>query len=215
MNKQYIRETVQKYRLFQKVIDLLYTIESFNKTVDLFEIFWDFTKEYNTLVLSILTIIRDRKFNSITGIFNSELLLKEVNKLYEYNQEYYGKISEILISKIEEYGDIVFSNRELIVKENESNFNEKLDMIRYLYEKEIFATSIMSDMYLLSRMLKSDIYINCIVYVGKAHYFTIKECLLSMGFELKNELFGDENNFRCIKNIIPFDEFFKNKYNEL
>lgn len=66
-----------------------------------------------------------------------------------------------------------------------------------------------SDFYTLARILKSDEYVNNIIYVGQFHYNNMKDILLESGFDLVKEILSDEHASRCTAGVIGFDEFFR------
>lgn len=213
LNKIYILLATEKFRTGYDLIDLLKLSTSLKDDNDLLKIYDKYSQEYDNFIFATFKLITRRTVIKGLEQYSSDLLLKEINKLYDYNKEYYNRIAKIIASIITDYLDVQFSkNRKISVdKENSKMLEEKLKLLEDLYIKGIKAGAVINDMYVLCRILKSTEFNNCIFYGGTEHYKVIKQCLLATDFVLKKEIIATEPNIRCVKNIIPFEKFFLNK----
>ncbi len=203
LNKPFIDSVVNTYRnKVMALVELLSNVESFKKPINYLDIFNTFAEEYTSYIYASLMIISDKKKLEGLEKFSSDLLLKETQKLEENNSQVYITMSKIVIDYIRKYLDIVLSDRYI---DNMGDINE-------LYLDGIRASAIITDFYTLARIFKSNEYINNIIYVGRAHYDSIRQILVELGFNLVNEINADEHEHRCIKGAIEFEKFFEDPY---
>jgi hypothetical protein len=213
LNKPQIRSAITEFReTGMNVINLLKLIKTLKVDVDLMKIFDKFSNNFDNFLFSIFLMLRDRTINPQLIQFSSELFLKGINKLYEYNQDFFAKIRSVAFEVMNNYLETRFnSNFKLLVNKDDTKMlEEKIQILNDLYIRGFTAGAIANDIYVLSRILKSKEFNGCIIYVGRSHYDFIKRCLLEINFLLEKELSAQEPDFRCIKNVIPFETFFEN-----
>jgi hypothetical protein len=184
---------------------------------------------YNELVGFYLLLTIDWKKNP--SIYEYKLLTNKnhefITAIYEYfkyNLSYSAKIPHYLLKEFNrsQTNHILIIKNYILPRLNtyfniyyNSNIVDELNNIQW------FINSCIHDIYTILRIMKninkSTDFKNCILYYGNAHLNNLDEMLLLFDFKLitsiKSEFYNlnepPQNGLRCIKNIIPFDYFFK------
>ena len=199
-NKPMINNAIESYN--RKVGMLLNILEKVEKSeVDYLDIFKVFAEDYIKYLLASYAIIINNEKNDRYEHYSSDLLLKEIVKLRQVNPEAYETIKE----RVKEHIILFLRNVDLT---NEITFDQLVDLFR----SGVDINAMISDFYTLARILKSDEYVNNIIYVGQFHYHNMKGILFELGFNLVKEILSDEHAARCTAGVIGFDEFFRDPY---
>ncbi len=160
--------------------------------------------EYSKSLFAILDWVI---YNDTKNLYTIPYYLKkEYEKLSNSNKDILNKMIGILKKYMQDYLDIYYT---FDFYNNSDDINL---LIGKLYNLGQQAGAAITDFYTISRIMKSNKYNNCIVYVGKAHCVDIQNYLEAIGFELHREInCCSQFDCRCIKNILDFKEFFESK----
>jgi len=109
------------------------------------------------------------------------------------------------------YGD------EKFIKDTQegSKYFEIMNLYREVIENEAKLAVSITDIYTTFRILVHDDFINSIIYFGDSHRKNIHKYLIEIGFTLYKKMEATSENERCIKDIIPFTNFFSKDFSEL
>lgn len=159
---------------------------------NLINIFDEFINNYVNQIYEIFLFIKDNNIkNNIPYYFHKEYI-----KLKKNNNNIFNKLNPILFNYIDK-----FIGNYVNIK-NDSEINN-------IYKLGMNAGAAIADFYTISRIMKSNEYNNCILYVGVAHLDIIHDYLININFKNDYNLSSNINNFRCIDNLIDFDEYFR------
>jgi len=193
------------------------TISSKLKSIDIKE-YKRITEGNHNYILGLRNYIISN--GNIAGTFINGNLWKEFEKFTKTKTESKyievgRKIKEYVINYIDQYLKI---------------YNSSTQSTTYIYElfrHQFHLNAVLSDIYTILRIFKNDEFRNCILYYGLAHIENINKLLYHIGnFTLKVNKFSETyhtckfdnngkmsdgcNEVRCVKNIIKFDDFFRN-----
>lgn len=189
-----------EYKQRYDLIDLFNNIESLTEEQNLFDIFSKSVLNYTTYLYANLIFLHRNKIDSKMKKYISTFFLKEYSKLKENNKDTFGILREILETKLRNYLDYFIKKEKVITLDN-------LNLLDDIYRKGQIASAAITDFYTIARILNHPNFKHNIIYVGRAHYFIIKEYLKSLDFELVEKV-SYQNNHRCIENIEDFESFF-------
>lgn len=180
-----------------------------------------YTRENHKFILSM-----KKYFESNGKVFGSNIpkhLIKELNKLQESsNKDVVNKIKNYILRHIEYYES--YFKKENIDKAIIHGISE-VDIIHTIFDVQFRLNAVLSDIYTIARIMKSTEFNNNILYYGDAHVsnliillelidFKVKDIKKSKDYEhcqIKSPINTsiDCDEFRCIRDIIQFDKFFK------
>lgn len=192
----------EELKSFSTIINFIYDRKIKISNKNLAELFDDeFMKNYVFSLINLNGFITDPDFNYKTNEFSvPEFFFKEYKKLYDSDRESLNKITLVLEKYLISFLDAFFDfPRE----------DTNIDTINEIYWKGVIAGAAISDFYTICRIMKSSEFNNCIIYGGRAHYNSIQSYLNALGFKLEHEFTSDDDNFRCVQNVIDFNDFFK------
>ncbi len=198
-----IRYNIKGFERFYSFDTIIYFI-NFEKIIidknNLSNLFEEFMNQYVFSLCNIIRFIENPDFDSETNmLIVPEFFYKEYKKLFTNNKESLNKIITILTNYIKAFLDIYF----------DLSGDLDINLIKDIYHLGITAGAAVTDFYTISRIMKSKEFNDCVIYGGLAHYFILQSYLDALGFELKHEFTSEEENFRCVKNVIDFNDFFK------
>lgn len=125
-------------------------------------------------------------------------LLKEIERS---SIDIIKKIANVILKKITEY----------LKDYNGTNYAK-------LNNSYLSLNALIADTYTILRIMKNNEFKNCILYVGNNHQDGIKDLLNAVGFSFEKKINNEQSLFqrfinqpklRCIRDIIPFDKYFK------
>lgn len=165
-----------------------------------------------------------------TDIKNSYIDILKINKylniIYKSNNTEKKNIANSLLEKLEKLLVIYIEIFNIYMKKK-IKILENFDEFFLLHESAININIFITELYTLLRIFSKDIK-NNIIYNGSVHTEILYEYLSNCGFttdlikeaeqpEISDtadeELIEDEEPFRCLRNIIPFQDYFKEDYN--
>jgi hypothetical protein len=205
------------YYYFFESLKLLHHSEKFKTDINLNDIYDLMCKSQESFVWATFSFMKDiledkkdiRKSNYHP--FLSQRLMKEIIKFGKHDTHnmkiMLGYVLEILQNYLS--GANWLYKNKLIIEKGEDP-DKKTNMLYALYNDGIDAGCAIADTYVISRIMKSNKYKNCILYVGKTHYGILKNLLPKLGFNQTLEVSASKEKFRCTK-IFDFHDFFTNK----
>ncbi len=168
---------------------------------DFENLFGDFINTYVFSLFNIIRFITNPDFNSETNELSiPEFFYKEFKRLYDTDKDSLDKIVLILKNYLKDFLDMYFKTQPE---------SKNIIWVKEIYTAGQIAGAAITDFYTVSRIMKSNEFNNCIIYGGRAHYDTMRTYLNALGFRLEHEFFSDEDNFRCVQNVIDFNDFFQ------
>ncbi len=186
-----------RFKSFSEMLFILQEqIISINPDFDFKEFFFDFNKLYIENLFYLYKCIRENNFSD-----NRNLVIKELSRVDEESRE---KITAILLGYLEDFFD-KFMNPEK--KISFDKINELDEIIAYGMK----VGSAVTDIYTISRIIKSKEYKNCILYNGVAHNKNLANYLLALDFINFKHLEPTNKEFQCINDVFPFEKFFENE----
>jgi hypothetical protein len=200
-----IRNKLLGFEQFVEIKNSLNLLQHVEKLKDDWNLLNLFNSYYNVTLIILLSqieqFIKNNEYVFTNHINLPDYLIKEMNKLQD--KILLKKLLIILQQKINEYIDAIDIN-EKSIQYNLSNLND----LGKLFIMGMDVSTYVNDLYTVLRIIKNDDIKNCIIYAGEAHLISLNEYLNVCGFNLITQKHNTPENFRCVKDVIPFDVFF-------
>ena len=197
----------ETFKNYTNQFDLLSNINVLKDDYNLLSHYNSFLDIYHKIVTKIynfcLTIIENKpeeEYNKYI-FYVPDYFYKSVIKLSNTHPKECFKLLAVLIKILSIYLDKIYEEGIFI------GIND-LDNLRSIYRLGLKCTGAIADFYMISKIIR-DTDSNNILYVGDAHIDNIKIYLQNIGFTIDTDKYTDDDYLQCIKNIKPFDEFFK------
>lgn len=182
------------YKLIEMIRNNIVQVENDNLSKVIHELITD----YVASLFQIMQWIINPNFDNMEQII-PYYFYKEFELLYKSNHEILNLMVKILYKYIDDFLKLYLESLEY----------SNIYLINQMYTLGQIAGASITDFYTIARIMKSNEYNKCIIYGGAAHYSILKSYLESIGFECLQEIFSDESDFRCVKNVMNFDIFFE------
>ena len=197
----------ETFKNYTNQFDLLNNINVLKDYYNLFSHYRSFLNIYHYTVLQIYFFFRaiienkpEEEYKKYI-FYTPDYFYKLVIKTLKTHPKECVTLLEVLIEILRIYFNKIFDDNIFI------GIND-LGNLESIYQIGIKCTSSITDFYVISKIIR-DTDSNNILYVGNAHIDYIKIYLQNIGFTIDTETSTDDDYLQCIKNIKPFDEFFK------
>lgn len=200
-----IRNKLLGFEQFVEIKNSLNLLQHVEKLKDDWNLLNLFNSYYNVTLIILLNqiykFIENNEYVFTNHINLPDYLIKEINKFED--KILLKKLLIILQQKINEYIDAIDINEESI-QYNLSNLND----LGKLFYMGMDVSTYITDLYTVLRIIKNDDIKNCIIYAGEKHLISLNEYLTACGINIFTQKHNTPENIRCVKDVIPFVEFF-------
>lgn len=194
----------EQFRSFSNLFPLLENIKEFKEPKNLFDFFYYFTSVFNQSLAAIIKDLRRNEFEYLPRI--SQYLTKEIKRSNPENLE---KLKPVTYYYVRTYLDEIYN--EKTTPDPYINLENLIELERINYNG-IQAYASIADLYTVLRILKNDDINNSILFVGQAHCKILYDYLRSTGFTPIKSIDQKDELYRCMYDILDFEEFFLRAY---
>jgi len=148
-----------------------------------------------------------------------DYLKKELDRLQKSeNKDVISKIKNHILKNIKLYESLYDPEQINIAMTDKI---PELTIIHNVFERQYILNAILSDIYTIARIMKSNEFNNNILYYGDDHISNIIIMLELLNFKVRDIKKSEDydycklnskincDGFRCVRNVLQFDKFFK------